>query len=143
MTPTVYLDTSVISFLFATDAPELQAATLEFFERPVRERRYRVILSDFVVQELEQTTDMGHRARLLQVLREYPIDLAATRNGARAMGRDAEFGTVETGKTADLVIVGADPTRDVGNLRRMRWVVRGGVVRSLTELRAAIRAARD
>jgi imidazolonepropionase-like amidohydrolase len=66
------------------------------------------------------------------------VIVAATRNGARAMRRDAEFGTVERGKRADLLLVAADPTRDVASLRRMRWVVRGGVVRSLEELRAAI-----
>ena len=70
-----------------------------------------------------------------------PMDVlvSATRNGARAMGRDAEFGTVEPGRLADLVLVSADPTRDVANLRRTRWVVRGGVIRSLEELKAAIR----
>jgi len=39
---------------------------------------------------------------------------------------------------ADLLIVGADPTRDVANLRRVRWVVRGGETKSLDELRAAV-----
>jgi imidazolonepropionase-like amidohydrolase len=69
------------------------------------------------------------------------VIVAATRNAARAMGRGADFGTVEPGKDADLAIVGADPTRDVANLRALRWVVRGGVVRSSAELRAAIAAA--
>ena len=61
--------------------------------------------------------------------------VAATSGGARAMGREKEFGTIEPGKDADLVMVGADPTRDVANLRKVRWVVRGGVARSLDELR--------
>jgi imidazolonepropionase-like amidohydrolase len=67
------------------------------------------------------------------------VIVAATRHGARAMGREAEFGTVEPGKLADLVIVAADPTADVANLRRVAWVVRGGEARSLAELQAAIR----
>jgi len=67
------------------------------------------------------------------------IIVAATRNGARAMGREAEFGTIERGKLADLALVAADPTRDIAGLRRLTWVVRGGVARSLAELRAAIR----
>jgi imidazolonepropionase-like amidohydrolase len=74
-------------------------------------------------------------------MRPMEVIVAATRNGARAMGREADFGTVEAGKLADLVLVGADPLRDVANLRRVRWVVRGGVVRPLEELRAAIGAA--
>ena len=72
-----------------------------------------------------------------------PMDVivSATRNGARAMGRDAEFGTIAPGKAADLLIVAADPTRDVANLRRVAGVVRGGVARSLAEMQAAIRQA--
>ena len=72
-----------------------------------------------------------------------PMDVivSATRNGARAMGREAEFGTVAPGKLADLVLVAADPTRDIANLRRVSWVIRGGVARSLAEMQAAIRQA--
>lgn len=61
---------------------------------------------------------------------------ASTLGGARAMGREKDFGTVEKGKQADLLIVGADPTKDVANLRQVRWVVRSGVVRSIEELHA-------
>ncbi|HEV8376838.1 MAG TPA: amidohydrolase family protein [Candidatus Polarisedimenticolia bacterium] len=61
---------------------------------------------------------------------------ASTRNGALAMHRLEEFGTVEAGKVADLLVVSADPSRDIKNLRHLRYVVRGGVVRPLDELRA-------
>jgi imidazolonepropionase-like amidohydrolase len=70
------------------------------------------------------------------------VIVAATRNGARAMGREADFGTVARGKAADLLIVGADPTRDVSALRKVRWVARGGVVRSAAELREAVARTR-
>jgi imidazolonepropionase-like amidohydrolase len=62
--------------------------------------------------------------------------LSATRGGAAALGRDKELGTVEKGKLADLLVVAADPLADVANLRRVRYVVRGGVVRSAAELHA-------
>jgi imidazolonepropionase-like amidohydrolase len=62
--------------------------------------------------------------------------VASTRGGALAMGRDKEIGTVEKGKLADLLIVGADPTADVANLRKIRYVVRGGVMRPIEELSA-------
>src|SRR5262249_47185656 len=39
--------------------------------------------------------------------------VSATRNGARAMRREKDLGTVEKGKLADLLVVGADPTADV------------------------------
>jgi len=53
---------------------------------------------------------------------------AATRNGARAMGREAEVGTLEAGKAADLVALDADPLADVRAFQRVRWVMKGGVV---------------
>ena len=50
----------------------------------------------------------------------------ATRNAAVALGRPSEFGTVEPGKRTDLVVLGADPLADIGNARRIEWVVRSG-----------------
>ncbi|HSU81711.1 MAG TPA: amidohydrolase family protein, partial [Thermoanaerobaculia bacterium] len=61
---------------------------------------------------------------------------ASTRGGATAMGRAKDFGTVEKGRLADLLIVGADPTADIANLRKVRYVVRGGAVRSIAELKS-------
>lgn len=62
--------------------------------------------------------------------------VAATRNGARAMGRAAELGTVEAGKLADLLVLGADPTADVSAFRKLVFVVRGGELRPVEELAA-------
>ena len=69
-----------------------------------------------------------------------PLDVlvASTRGGALAMGRD-DIGTIEAGKIADLVIVGADPAKTVVNLRQLAYVVRGGVLRTIDELRSAPR----
>ena len=54
--------------------------------------------------------------------------VAATRNGAKAMGRERQVGTVEVGKSADLVALDADPLADVRNYQRVRWVMKGGVL---------------
>lgn len=62
--------------------------------------------------------------------------VAATRDAADAMGKAELFGTVTAGKAADLLIVGADPTADVKNLRQVRYVARGGVLRPLADLQA-------
>ncbi|HEV7667717.1 MAG TPA: amidohydrolase family protein [Thermoanaerobaculia bacterium] len=62
--------------------------------------------------------------------------ISATRGGARALGRSAEIGTIEKGKLADLLIVGADPAAAIRNLRQVRYVVRGGVIRPIAELSA-------
>ena len=66
--------------------------------------------------------------------------IASTSGGARAMGAGKETGTVEKGKSADLLVVAGDPTKDVANLRKVRYVVRGGVVRSIEELKATVEA---
>lgn len=54
--------------------------------------------------------------------------VASTRDAAAAMGRGDDLGTLEPGKAADLLILEADPTADVRNLRRIERVVKGGVV---------------
>jgi imidazolonepropionase-like amidohydrolase len=60
----------------------------------------------------------------------------STRGGAMAMRREKDLGTVEKGKIADFLILDADPTIDIANMRRVRQVMRGGVLRSIEELRA-------
>ena len=51
---------------------------------------------------------------------------AATRGAAHAIGVDATRGTVAPGKVADLLIVDADPSADIRNTRRIRFVVKDG-----------------
>jgi imidazolonepropionase-like amidohydrolase len=53
------------------------------------------------------------------------------------LGKD--LGTVEPGKVADPVVVGADLTADVAGLRKVHYIVRGGAVRPIGELAAAAR----
>ncbi len=54
------------------------------------------------------------------------VIVASTRNGAIAMRRLDEFGTVEAGKVADLLVVSADPLADIRNVRRTSMVFRAG-----------------
>jgi imidazolonepropionase-like amidohydrolase len=63
---------------------------------------------------------------------------ASTRGGALALGRD-DIGLIRAGRAADLLIVAADPAETVANLRQLRYVVRGGVMRGIAELRASSR----
>jgi imidazolonepropionase-like amidohydrolase len=64
------------------------------------------------------------------------VIVSSTLVAARAMRRETEFGTVEKGKDADLVIVAADPSADIANMRKVRYVVRGGVMRAMADLHA-------
>lgn len=52
--------------------------------------------------------------------------MAGTKNGAVACRNLNEFGTVEKGKLADLVILDADPLADIHNIRKIRSVIAGG-----------------
>jgi imidazolonepropionase-like amidohydrolase len=51
---------------------------------------------------------------------------AATRTGAQALGDEAFYGTIAVGKAADLVILKADPTKDIRNTTSIVYVVKGG-----------------
>jgi cytosine/adenosine deaminase-related metal-dependent hydrolase len=50
----------------------------------------------------------------------------ATLNPARYFGLDREMGTVEPGKAADLVLLNADPLRDIHNTQKIEAVVKRG-----------------
>jgi len=63
---------------------------------------------------------------------------SATRVGAKALSREKEIGTIEKGKIADLLVLGADPSADIANVRKVKGVVRGGVYRTSEELRALV-----
>ncbi len=53
--------------------------------------------------------------------------LGATSRAARLLEPEPDFGTVEPGKRADLVLVDGDPLADVGAVSRTVLVVKGGV----------------
>jgi imidazolonepropionase-like amidohydrolase len=53
---------------------------------------------------------------------------AATLTGARVLGREAELGSVEVGKVADLLVLERDPTAAIQNARGPLHVIKGGRV---------------
>lgn len=57
---------------------------------------------------------------------------AATLNGARALGAQDSLGTLAVGKVADLVVLSADPSRDIRNTQTVVSVMKGGVMRDRT-----------
>jgi len=53
---------------------------------------------------------------------------AATRSGADLIGASDRIGSVQAGRFADLVAVAGNPLTDIGELKRVTFVMKGGVV---------------
>ena len=57
----------------------------------------------------------------------------ATKTGAEIMGRGDEFGTLETGKLADVLLIEGDVTADITILedrRKFLAVMQGGIIKA-------------
>ena len=54
--------------------------------------------------------------------------LAATRNGAKALGMEDVLGTLQAGYLADLLLVQGAPWNDIAELRNIRMVIQNGLV---------------
>ena len=53
---------------------------------------------------------------------------AATRTAAAFLGQSQTLGTLEVGKRADLVVLGADPIASIAGIRQVEVVIRDGRV---------------
>jgi imidazolonepropionase-like amidohydrolase len=53
---------------------------------------------------------------------------AATSNAAELLGWQAQVGTLEAGKYADIIAVAGDPLKDVTTLKHAQFVMKGGTV---------------
>jgi imidazolonepropionase-like amidohydrolase len=58
---------------------------------------------------------------------------AATRLPAEMMGVEAEIGSVEVGKRADLMVLADDPVADMKALRSIQWTIKDGEARRPAE----------
>ncbi len=69
-----------------------------------------------------------------------PADIIriATLNGAIFLGKEKELGSIEQGKMADLVLLGADPTQDIRNARQIVQVIKAGKVIDRSKLNLPI-----
>lgn len=73
-------------------------------------------------------------------LSPYEAIAAGTRNAAGYLKALDEFGTVETGKRADLILVNANPLADVANVRRIAGVMLRGRWLSRVDLQGELDA---
>jgi len=84
-------------------------------------------------------TDAGGFAWTEPLTRDFPIMVeygmtpmqairSATAVAAQLLGQEANMGTVQAGRWADLIAVTGDPDRDIAALDRVRFVMKGGMV---------------
>jgi imidazolonepropionase-like amidohydrolase len=59
-----------------------------------------------------------------------PIQIikSATVNAAELLGWQSRIGSLEAGKLADIIAVEGDPLKDIKELERVRFVMKGGKV---------------
>ena len=67
-------------------------------------------------------------------LTPYQALQTATVNPARLLAADADLGTLQVGKLADLIVVEGDPLTDIKAARRVRTVIKNGEVYQVSAL---------
>jgi predicted nucleic acid-binding protein len=71
----IYLDTSVINFLFADDSPEKKEITKQFFELFISTGIYETFVSIYVLEEINNTTDLAKKGLLTEIIKKHPIQI--------------------------------------------------------------------
>ncbi len=59
-------------------------------------------------------------------MNNWQILTAATLNGAQVLGKANEFGSIQTGKSADMLLLDADPVSDINNLKSIHLIINKG-----------------
>ena len=82
--PKIYLETSVLNFYFADDAPDKRADTIKLFEE-IRQGKYEPYTSDFVIKELQDAPE-PKQSNMLNLIKQYGIASLSLDDEAARMG---------------------------------------------------------
>ncbi len=126
---------------FAAQGPSVEATLEAFYSL---EERLVKMLDDAGVQLLAGT-DVGTQVHGFSLHDEFHLLAAAglsplkilqmtTLNGAKFLNRESTMGSVDIGKAADLVLLDANPIKDVANLDKIWSVILKGKIFSAADL---------
>jgi imidazolonepropionase-like amidohydrolase len=124
------------------DTPAKDQAYKESFDKVLRTTK---LLYDNGIQLLPGTDDTTgfslHRELEIYVKSGIPAAQTlklATLDCETYFGRDADLGSIERGKLADLILVPGDPTKDISAIRQVRMTMVGGVAYYPAEIYARL-----
>jgi imidazolonepropionase-like amidohydrolase len=94
--------------------------------------------SDFSDWAIVPGIDLHNELALLVEAGFTPLEAlqAATVNPAKFLGTTETFGTIQAGRTADLVLLDENPLEDISHTRKINAVVLGGKFYPLAAIRA-------
>jgi imidazolonepropionase-like amidohydrolase len=130
--PTLYTSESIRTSANVPDSEKERSRQM----KAVKDRSFQMVLKAglpigfgtdaAVVPHGLNAREFSYRVRL----GESPMAaiVSATRTAAEIMGWSDRVGTIEVGKLADLIAVAGDPLRDISELERVAWVMKGGTI---------------
>lgn len=128
-TPFLYYMASQSHTYAGADYPQRLAALNREMLRALHQAGAGILIGTDAAQAYHISGFSIHEELALLVeagLSSYEAIEAGTRNAAEAMGRSNEFGTIEEGKRADLILLDANPLDNVGNIQeRVGVMLRG------------------
>ena len=103
----VYIDTSVINFLFADDSPEFKDITIDLFTSYIGKGVYDCYISEIVLAEINKTATEAKLNQLLNVVLKYEFPvLQLTEESKRLAGIYINKGVIPVKKTEDALHIG-------------------------------------
>ena len=103
------------------DLQAIFAPRLEKYDGPVARENVKKLSDAGIRLAVAAVKSMHQELKLMGQAGLTPSELlmAVTRNGAAAIGKKDELGTIEPGKRADLLVLDANPLEEIANLRKV------------------------
>jgi imidazolonepropionase-like amidohydrolase len=131
-TPTLYTSESITANANVPESEKQRSAQI----KSLKDRSFQLVLKaglpigfatdSAVVPHGQNAREFFYRVRLGQS--PMAAIASATRTAAEILGWSDRVGTIEPGKFGDLIAVAGDPLRDITELERVVFVMKGGVV---------------